>query len=134
MSARTGLVLIFLAALLMVVAAVSTPAEQDSTLAELRAKYSKKETPSVDHTQFAILKQKFAKPQDVTAACISCHNQRHKEVMQSTHWNWGRIEYIPGKGIRRLGKRNVLNNFCIGVSGNEQSCAKCHIGYGLDGP
>jgi octaheme c-type cytochrome (tetrathionate reductase family) len=24
----------------------------------------------------------------------------------------------------------VLNNFCIGISGNQQSCNKCHVGYG----
>ena len=34
------------------------------------------------------------------------------------------------RGIRHVGKRNVLNNFCIGVSGSQPSCDKCHIGYG----
>ncbi|MGE5845783.1 MAG: tetrathionate reductase family octaheme c-type cytochrome, partial [Ignavibacteria bacterium] len=28
-----------------------------------------------------------------------------------------------------VGKKNAINNYCIGVEGNEQSCAKCHIGY-----
>jgi len=103
----------------------------DSTpLAKLNEQYAKKTKASVDHSMFPQLKKRFAKPQDVTAACISCHNGRHTEVMQSTHWNWERTEYIAGKGIRPIGKRNALNNFCIGISGNEQSCNRCHIGYG----
>ena len=36
----------------------------------------------------------------VTAACISCHNERGREVMASSHWNWARQEYIEGRGIR----------------------------------
>ena len=96
----------------------------------LRLKYRKKEKPSVDHALFSQLKGPFRKPQEVTAACISCHNERHKEVMASSHWNWQRLEYVEGKGIRAVGKKNVLNNFCIGVAGSQQSCDKCHAGYG----
>ena len=29
-----------------------------------------------------------------------------------------------------MGKKNVINNFCIGVSSNESRCTSCHIGYG----
>ena len=42
----------------------------------LRALYARKSTPSVDHALFPQLKGPFAKPQQVTAACISCHNGR----------------------------------------------------------
>jgi octaheme c-type cytochrome (tetrathionate reductase family) len=103
---------------------------EGSPLAKLNALYASKPKPSVDHSLFPQLKKKFTKPQQVTAACISCHNGRADEVMQSTHWNWEGTEYIEGKGIRPLGKRNALNNFCIGISGNQQSCNRCHIGYG----
>jgi octaheme c-type cytochrome (tetrathionate reductase family) len=103
---------------------------ESTPLAKLNALYASKSKPSVDHSLFPQLKKKFTKPQEVTAACISCHNGRADEVMQSTHWNWEGTEYIEGKGIRPLGKRNVLNNFCIGISGNQQSCNRCHIGYG----
>jgi len=99
-------------------------------LEKMKAQYGRKVNASVDHSLFSQLKKNFKKPQEVTATCISCHNGRAAEVMHSTHWNWERIEYIAGKGIRALGKRNVLNNFCIGISGNEQSCNRCHIGYG----
>lgn len=118
----------------LVVAALTEQTVERTPLAELKEKYSKKKTPSVDHTKFAELKKHFNKPQEVTAACIECHNERHTEVMATSHWNWERLEYIEGKGIRSVGKKNILNNNCIGIAGNEQSCNKCHIGYGYDGP
>lgn len=99
-------------------------------LVQLRERFARKAKPSVDHAQFEKLKQAFKRPQDVTAACVSCHNGRHTEVMASSHWNWERTEYVPGQGLRSLGKKNALNNFCIGISGNQQSCNKCHVGYG----
>lgn len=99
----------------------------------LKQTYAIKAKASVDHSRFPQLQKAFSKPQEVTAACISCHNGRAAEVMKSSHWNWSRTEYVEGKGIRTLGKQNVLNNFCIGVEGNEQSCTKCHIGYGYAG-
>lgn len=105
---------------------------EPTILMNLKEKYSKKHTPSVDHTMFPALRKKFQTPQEITISCISCHNQRHKEVMKSNHWNWEREEYIQGRGIVYLGKKNVMNNFCIGTKGNEESCAKCHIGFGMD--
>lgn len=98
---------------------------------ELKQKYAQKHIASVDHSQFAILQQDFKTPQDVTEACLTCHNLRHQEIINSSHWHWDRISYVEGKGIRKLGKKNVLNNFCIGSTGNEQACAKCHIGFGM---
>ena len=96
----------------------------------LKERYTKKHVPSVDHSKLPTLQKTFSSPQQVTLACISCHTDRHKEVMRSSHWNWEREEYIEGRGIRSIGKKNILNNFCIGISTNEQSCNKCHIGYG----
>lgn len=105
---------------------------EPTELMKLKEKYAVKRTPSVDHTLFASLKKKFTSPQEVTSTCIACHNKRHIEVMQSNHWNWEREEYVEGRGIVYLGKKNAINNFCIGTQGNETSCAKCHIGYGMD--
>jgi len=99
-------------------------------LAQLKQRYAVKSKSSVDHSQFAQLQRRFARPQEVTAACISCHNGRAVEVMRSSHWNWERTEYVEGKGIRSIGKKNILNNFCIGITSNERSCNRCHIGYG----
>ncbi|NTW50932.1 MAG: tetrathionate reductase family octaheme c-type cytochrome, partial [Chlorobiales bacterium] len=118
-------------ALLFVIAiAAFTDRDHEQTnLATLKEKFSKKLVSSVDHSQFDVLKKEFTSPQAVTGACISCHNKRHLEVMRSNHWNWEREEFIEGRGIVYIGKKNVLNNFCIGVRGNEESCAKCHIGF-----
>ncbi len=96
----------------------------------LKARFKRTTAPSVDHTKFAQLRKHFARPQEVTEACIGCHNGRQEEVMHSSHWNWEREEYMEGRGIRYVGKKNILNNFCIGVAGSRQSCDKCHIGYG----
>jgi octaheme c-type cytochrome (tetrathionate reductase family) len=86
--------------------------------------------PRVDHSEFEILKQEFKSAHDVTAACLSCHNRTHLDVMGTSHWLWQRSEELKGKGVVPLGKRNILNNFCIGVSGSEATCTRCHIGYG----
>ena len=87
-------------------------------------------TPSVDHTKFDILKEEFETAHDATAACLSCHTERHNEIMSTSHWQWERSEELEGKGVVPLGKRNILNNFCIGVAGSEATCTRCHIGFG----
>lgn len=84
----------------------------------------------LDHGAF--FAKPFASPQEVTQACLECHAQAAAEVMKTAHWQWlGPEEEIPGRaGPRRIGKRNLLNNFCIGIQGNWASCTKCHAGYG----
>lgn len=110
---------------------LTTGSYEPTRLTKLKEEYPKKYSPSADHNKFTQLQKKFASPQEVTEACVSCHTETHKEVMKSNHWNWEREEYIEGKGIVSIGKKNVINNFCIGIEGNEQSCAKCHAGYGM---
>lgn len=89
-------------------------------------------TPKVNHGEFEILQQAFINPKDVTAACLSCHNKRDDELMQSTHWLWEREADIPGRGVVKIGKMNIHNNFCTGAQGNNGSCMRCHIGYGWE--
>jgi len=103
----------------------------ETQLEILKNKYSKKDSSSVRHSDFEILKRKFSKPQDVTESCLHCHNGRGQEVLESNHWNWEEPTYIEGKGVVYLGKRNAINNYCLGSEGNELACAKCHIGYGM---
>ena len=100
-------------------------------LETLRHKYALKDIPSVNHNKLPALQRAFKTPQEVTDACISCHTETHKEVMASSHWNWERVAYVEGRGISSAGKKNVMNNFCLGTNSNQQSCAKCHIGYGM---
>lgn len=100
-------------------------------LEELKHSYALKKKPGVNHSLLPELQKEFKTPQDVTEACLRCHNETHKEVMASSHWNWERSAYVEGRGIASAGKKNVMNNFCIGTNSNQQSCAKCHIGYGM---
>ena len=93
------------------------------------AGFARKLRPHFDHS--AVITEKFDRPQDVTRRCLECHPDARK-VMRTSHWLWlGDEVQIPGRmGTTRIGKRNVLNNFCIATRGNERSCTKCHIGYG----
>lgn len=116
-------------ALAVVAVSLVVKDEEPRPVEALRSRYARKPNPSADHRLFPALQKTFEAPQDVTAACLSCHNQRHLEVMRSSHWSWERAEYMEGRGVRYVGKRNILNNFCIGVAGSEASCQKCHAGY-----
>jgi octaheme c-type cytochrome (tetrathionate reductase family) len=118
--------------LISAIAFLSSKEAAPTNLEVLKTDYEKKLPPKVDHSKFEVLQKKFSSPRQVTAACLSCHNQSAREIMKSNHWNWERPEYVQGRGIVYLGKKNAINNFCIGVEGNEQSCAKCHIGYGME--
>ncbi len=132
---RIALAAMGLALTLAVVAGVlRRPGSHLSPLQQVRERFERKPVASVDHTKLQALQREFGKPQDVTRACLSCHTERHREVMASSHWNWEREEFIPGRGIRRIGKKNILNNYCIGVASNLESCDKCHAGYGFVGP
>lgn len=107
------------------------PDEPNLALEELRLEYANTDDPVVDHSQFEILNREFTTPVEVTLACISCHNTRHLEVMESAHWNWDRIGFTEDRGITAIGKKNVMNNYCIGVATNELTCAGCHVGFGM---
>jgi octaheme c-type cytochrome (tetrathionate reductase family) len=104
--------------------------QEHEHLEQLRLEYSQDYSAPADHSKFEGLQKKFDNAHEVTEACISCHNERHKEVMKTSHWNWERTEYIKGRGIISLGKKNVFNNCCIGISGSQKACTRCHVGYG----
>lgn len=130
---RTFIVFGFAVVLAAISVSLVAPRDIDKPLLmELKEKYSRKHPPKVDHSKFAELNRDFSSPSEVTRECEKCHNLTAQEVMQSSHWNWEREDYIPGRGIVYLGKKNAINNFCISEKGNEQSCGKCHIGYGID--
>jgi len=88
---------------------------------------------SVDHSKFAELNRIFSKPEDLTAACLKCHNNAGTDIMKTNHWLWTRkTDKMPGREGQMLevGKKNIINNFCIAVASNEPRCTSCHIGYG----
>ncbi|HDR67571.1 MAG TPA: tetrathionate reductase family octaheme c-type cytochrome [Bacteroidaceae bacterium] len=100
-------------------------------LEKLKQEYAIKPVSSIEHAKLTELNRNFSTPQEVTEQCNSCHTERYKEIMKSSHWNWERVSYVEGRGISTAGKKNVLNNYCIGPRTNEQTCAKCHIGFGM---
>lgn len=86
--------------------------------------------PHLDHS--AYFKDSIATPQEVTRRCLECHPNSAMEVMKTPHWTWisGDVER-NGKNIP-IGKRNQINNFCISIVGNWNSCTSCHAGYGWE--
>jgi len=84
----------------------------------------------MDHS--ALFEEPFESAEQVTRACLECHEEAASEVMATAHWSWlGDEVEVPGhEGQRRIGKRNLINNFCIGIAGNWASCTRCHAGYG----
>ena len=85
---------------------------------------------NVDHSEFEILQKEFATPQEMTEACLSCHNKRGEEFMQTHHWTWTSADTLENGKVEHLGKKNVVNNFCVGINSNEKLCSTCHAGYG----
>lgn len=84
-------------------------------------------TSTADHSKFKELQQPFATGPDVTKACLTCHTEAAKQVHKTKHWTW---EFLNPENNQRLGKKNVLNNFCISISQNYAFCTSCHAGYG----
>ncbi len=85
------------------------------------------------HTNHAgLLQGPFADGPSVTRACLQCHPQAAEEIMATSHWSWlGQEVHVPGHALsERIGKANLINNFCIGVQPNLSECASCHAGYG----
>jgi octaheme c-type cytochrome (tetrathionate reductase family) len=74
----------------------------------------------------------FASAREVTRACLNCHAREASDFMKTPHWQWlGDEVAVPGHDRPvRIGKKNLLNNFCISVTGNYPACTKCHAGYG----
>lgn len=66
---------------------------------------------------------------DVTKKCLECHSKEAKDFMKTSHWNWTKDQMVKGKK-EALGKKNVINNFCISLTGNWPRCTSCHAGYG----
>jgi octaheme c-type cytochrome (tetrathionate reductase family) len=84
----------------------------------------------VNHSLFFQLNKDFQTASEVTQACLTCHNEAGKEVMATSHWTW---EHTTKDG-QQLGKKNVINNYCVAISSNEPRCTSCHVGYGYKNP
>jgi octaheme c-type cytochrome (tetrathionate reductase family) len=86
----------------------------------------------VDHAD--IVRGEFQTGQDVTRACLECHEDAAIQVMKTTHWTWeSKVFDVPWRAEDvTIGKINQINNFCIGSQGNENKCMSCHAGYGWE--
>ncbi|MBI5163016.1 MAG: tetrathionate reductase family octaheme c-type cytochrome [Magnetospirillum sp.] len=82
---------------------------------------------TADHSKFKELQGPFASAPDVTKACLGCHTEAAGQIRRTKHWTW---EYLNPESGQRLGKKNVVNNFCISVPSNYPFCTTCHVGYG----
>jgi glucokinase len=84
-------------------------------------------TSTADHSLFEELQQDFNSGPEVTKACLSCHTEAGKQLHKTTHWTWAFENKLTGE---MLGKKNVINNFCVATASNWARCTSCHIGYG----
>jgi len=85
-----------------------------------------------DHTD--IIKGTFATGQEVTQACLTCHPNAANEMMGTSHFKWESEPFdVPWRDEDvTIGKKNQINNFCIGTQGNEKKCMSCHVGNGWE--
>ena len=85
-----------------------------------------------DHSTF--FEGPFEDGPSVTRACLKCHPKAASDIMQTAHWNLvGDEVLVPGHDEpMRIGKRNLINNFCIGIRSNWPGCTSCHIGFGWE--
>jgi octaheme c-type cytochrome (tetrathionate reductase family) len=88
--------------------------------------------PHTDHTE--LMPGPYESGSDVTRACLECHEDAAYEVTQTVHWTWeSEPVQLPGRDEAvTIGKKNQINNFCIGIQGNWTGCTRCHAGYGWD--
>jgi octaheme c-type cytochrome (tetrathionate reductase family) len=87
------------------------------------------ETGTADHGKFEELQADFERGEDVTRACLGCHTEAARQVMATRHWTW---EYVNPDTSQTLGKKSMINGFCIGDRSNEAFCQSCHVGYGWE--
>lgn len=87
----------------------------------------KPSTSTADHSKFEQLQGPFATGPDVTKACLGCHTEASKQLHRTKHWNW---QFTNPDTGQLVGKRTIINNFCLAIASNLPRCTSCHIGYG----
>jgi len=61
---------------------------------------------TADHKKFQALLADFNSTEEVTRACLSCHNQAAKQIHKDIHWTWD-----AKNEKQELGKKISINNF-----------------------
>lgn len=112
---------------LLALCVLVTPALAASESSATAAATGRTSESTADHGAFKILQRDFSSGPEVTKACLTCHTEAAKQVHKSKHWTW---EFMNPDTKQRLGKKNVINNFCTSVPSNYAFCTACHVGYG----
>jgi hypothetical protein len=88
--------------------------------------------PATDHSD--LITGPLETGPEVTAVCLDCHEDASHQMMQTVHWTWeSEPVMLPGRDEPvTIGKANQINNYCIGIRGNEPACNTCHAGYGWE--
>ena len=111
--------LFFLFGISLLILSVLVVSAQDAT--------SDEPVSTADHSQFEALQVTFETPQELTAACLTCHTEAASQIQSTVHWTWETEHPETGELI---GKKNIVNNYCVGIESNEARCTSCHVGYG----
>ncbi|QQR90890.1 MAG: tetrathionate reductase family octaheme c-type cytochrome [Myxococcales bacterium] len=121
---------VFFVGLIVLGLIVTVAWKKHATEDSFNASFKRKDRVHLDHSAF--FDKPFKSGHDVTRACLNCHNKAAKEVMATAHFRWlsDKAQNKRTGKFEEIGKRNLLNNFCIGIRGNEAGCTKCHAGYG----
>lgn len=82
---------------------------------------------TADHHDFEQLRKDFATGPEVTRACLGCHTEAAGQIQETIHWTWSFSHPETGQ---QLGKRHLVNNFCLAIASNWPRCTSCHVGYG----
>lgn len=133
LSRLTGIIATFVAAAFFVAMAwANTPAtENDAAPGRAMARQRTKDAGqwhTTDHSQLDALKGPFNSGSEITAACLSCHNEAAAQIQQTIHWTWK----VGEKGEDALHGKGAysVNNFCISTNKmNDKGCLKCHPGW-----
>lgn len=80
---------------------------------------------TADHRKFKQLQGPFD-IDEITRACLECHNEASVQLHATTHWKW---EVFNESSGQLLGKKNVANNFLISLRSNYEGCTSCHISF-----
>lgn len=88
--------------------------------------------PHTDHS--SLMTGTFETGQDVTKACLTCHETAASDLMHTSHWTWTSDPVLDEtrNEMVSIGKANIFNNFCIGIQSNWTGCTRCHVGYGWE--
>jgi len=96
--------------------------------------YMPKRAAHVDHKNLFDGLGELTTGPEVTAACLTCHEESGEQMLHTAHWKWESepVEVEGREGLFTTGKKKSINNFCIGIRGNWASCTSCHAGYGWE--